>query len=166
MPRNLVEKLLHAHLVSGHCAPGNEITVAIDQTLVHDGTGTMAFLQFEALGIERVKIGLSVTYIDHNTQQIGSENSDVHQYLQSVSARFGSIYSRPGNGICHQVHLERFGIPGTTLLGADSHTPTAGGIGQLAIGAGGLDVAAIMGGWPFHTHFPDGLPSRTLGCAA
>ena len=154
MPRNLVEKVLHAHLVGGHCAPGNEIKVAIDQTLVHDGTGTMAFLQFEALGIERIKTGLSVTYIDHNTQQIGSENSDVHQYLQSVSARFGSIYSRPGNGICHQVHLERFGIPGATLLGADSHTPTAGGIGQLAIGAGGLDVAAIMGGWPFDITFP------------
>ena len=98
MPRNLVEKVLHAHLVSGHCAPGKEITVAIDQTLLHDGTGTMAFLQFEALGIERVKIGLSVTYIDHNTQQIGSENSDVHQYPQSVSARFGSIYSRPETG--------------------------------------------------------------------
>ncbi|MCU0592103.1 MAG: aconitase family protein, partial [Desulfobacterales bacterium] len=134
--------------------PGREIAVEIDQTLVHDATGTMAFLQFEALGIDAIRTDRSVTYIDHNTQQIGFENSDDHLYLQSVSAKFGAVYSRAGNGICHQVHLERFGKPGTTLLGADSHTPTGGGIGQIAIGAGGLDVAVAMGGGPFRLICP------------
>jgi aconitate hydratase len=154
MGRNIVEKVLQAHLKEGACIPGKEIAIGIDQTLVHDATGTMAFLQFEALGVPEIRTDLSVTYIDHNTQQIGFENSDDHLYLQSVSARFGAVYSRAGNGICHQVHLERFGKPGTTLLGADSHTPTGGGIGQIAIGAGGLDVAVAMGGGPFHLTCP------------
>jgi len=154
MGRNIVEKVMQTHLREGDTVPGQEIAIGIDQTLVHDATGTMAFLQFEALGVSHVRTGLSVTYIDHNTQQIGFENSDDHLYLQSVSARFGAVYSRAGNGICHQVHLERFGRPGTTLLGADSHTPTGGGIGQIAIGAGGLDVAVAMGGGPFHITCP------------
>jgi len=154
MGMNIVEKLLQAHLREGDYAPGREIAVGIDQTLVHDATGTMAFLQFEALGVDAVRTERSVTYIDHNTQQIGFENSDDHLYLQSVSAKYGAVYSRAGNGICHQVHLERFGKPGTTLLGADSHTPTGGGIGQIAIGAGGLDVAVAMGGGPFRLACP------------
>jgi aconitate hydratase len=154
MSRNIVEKVLQAHLREGDTIPGKEIAVGIDQTLVHDATGTMAFLQFEALGIDAIRTDRSVTYIDHNTQQIGFENSDDHLYLQSVSAAFGAVYSRAGNGICHQVHLERFGRPGTTLLGADSHTPTGGGIGQIAIGAGGLDVAVAMGGGPFRLACP------------
>jgi aconitate hydratase len=154
MGENIVEKVLQAHLREGNYIPGQEIAVGIDQTLVHDATGTMAFLQFEALGIEAIRTERSVTYIDHNTQQIGFENSDDHLYLQSVSAKFGAVYSRAGNGICHQVHLERFGRPGTTLLGADSHTPTGGGIGQIAIGAGGLDVAVAMGGGPFRLACP------------
>lgn len=154
MGRNIVEKVMQTHLREGDTVPGQEIAIGIDQTLVHDATGTMAFLQFEALGVSHVRTGLSVTYIDHNTQQIGFENSDDHLYLQSASARFGAVYSRAGNGICHQVHLERFGRPGTTLLGADSHTPTGGGIGQIAIGAGGLDVAVAMGGGPFHITCP------------
>ena len=149
MALNIVEKVLQSHLKEGGYIPGREIGIKIDQTLVHDATGTMALLQFEALGVDQVKTDLSVTYIDHNMVQIGFENNDDHLYLQSVSARFGLIYSRAGNGICHQVHLERFGKPGTTLLGADSHTPTGGGIGQIAIGAGGLDVAVAMGGGAF-----------------
>jgi aconitate hydratase len=154
MGKNIVEKVLQAHLKEGVCVPGQEIAIGIDQTLVHDATGTMAFLQFEALGVSAIGTDLSVTYIDHNTQQIGFENSDDHLYLQSVSKKFGAVYSRAGNGICHQVHLERFGRPGTTLLGADSHTPTGGGIGQIAIGAGGLDVAVAMGGGPFRLICP------------
>jgi aconitate hydratase len=149
MGKNIIEKVLQAHMKKGAYLPGKEIGIRIDQTLTHDATGTMAFLQFEALGMSEVKTELSVNYIDHNTQQIGFENSDDHLYLQSVAARFGVVYSRAGNGICHQVHLERFGKPGTTLLGADSHTPTGGGIGQIAIGAGGLDVAVAMGGGGF-----------------
>ena len=149
MGKNIVEKVLQAHLREGEYVPGKPIGIRIDQTLVQDATGTMAFLQFEALGLSEVKTDLSVTYVDHNTQQIGFENSDDHLYLQGASARFGVVYSRAGNGICHQVHLERFGKPGTTLLGADSHTTTGGGIGQIAIGAGGLDVAVAMGGGAF-----------------
>ncbi|MCU0559745.1 MAG: aconitate hydratase [Desulfobacterales bacterium] len=149
MARNIVEKVLQGHLREGAYVPGREIGVHIDQTLAHDATGTMAFLQFEALGVDTVRTDLSVTYIDHNTVQIGFENNDDHLYLQSASARFGAVFSRAGNGICHQVHLERFGKPGTTLLGADSHTPTGGGVGQFAVGAGGLDVAVAMGGGPF-----------------
>ncbi len=145
MGKNIVEKILEAHLMKGRCVPGEEIEIRVDQTLIHDATGTMAMLEFEALGLETIKPRPSVIYVDHNTQQIGFENNDDHIYLQSAAQRFGAVYSRAGNGICHQVHLERFGIPGTVLLGADSHTPTAGGLGQLGIGAGGLDVAIAMG---------------------
>ncbi len=154
MPLNITEKVLQRHLAEGACTAGREIGIRIDQTLVHDATGTMAFLQFEALGRDAVRTELSVTYIDHNTVQIGFENNDDHLYLQSASARFGAVFSRAGNGICHQVHLERFGRPGTTLLGADSHTPTGGGIGQFAVGAGGLDVAVAMGGGLFRLTDP------------
>jgi len=154
MGKNLVQKILEAHLVAGELKTGEEIAIKIDQTLTQDATGTMAYLQFEALGIPRVKTELSVSYVDHNTLQSGFENADDHQFLQSIAAKYGIYFSRPGNGICHQVHLERFGIPGKTLLGSDSHTPTGGGIGMIAMGAGGLDVAVAMGGGPFHLPTP------------
>jgi aconitate hydratase len=154
MPRTLTYKILKSHLVEGELEPGNEIAISIDQTLTQDATGTMAYLQFEALGLDRVRTKLSVSYVDHNTLQCGYENADDHRYLQSVAAKYGVFFSRPGNGICHQVHLERFGVPGMTLLGSDSHTPTGGGIGMLAIGAGGLDVAVAMGGGPFYLTAP------------
>ncbi|MCX7679362.1 MAG: aconitate hydratase [Spirochaetes bacterium] len=147
-------KILREHLVEGDLKPGDEIGIRIDQTLTQDATGTMAYLQFEALGISRVRTQLSVSYVDHNTLQMGFENADDHIYLQTVSSRYGIYFSRPGNGICHQVHLERFARPGATLLGSDSHTPTAGGIGMVAIGAGGLDVAVAMGGGPFYFQCP------------
>lgn len=154
MGHTLAHKILKKHLVSGNLTPGNEIAIRIDQTLTQDATGTMAYLQFEALGIPKVKTKRSVSYIDHNTLQTGFENADDHRYLQSVAAKYGIYFSRPGNGICHQVHLERFGMPGQTLLGSDSHTPTAGGLGMIAIGAGGLDVAVAMGGGSFHLAMP------------
>lgn len=154
MGKNIVQKILDAHIVSGAAETGREVAVRIDQTLTQDATGTMAYLQFEALGFERVKTELSVSYVDHNTIQEGFENADDHKYLESVAGKFGIYYSRPGNGICHQVHLERFGAPGKTLLGSDSHTPTGGGIGMIAIGAGGLDVAVAMGGGPFYLSYP------------
>jgi aconitate hydratase len=154
MALNLTQKILKAHLVSGEMVPGKEIAIKIDQTLTQDATGTMSYLQFEALGLDRVKTELSVSYVDHNMLQTGFENADDHRYLQTVAERYGIIFSRPGNGICHQVHLERFGKPGKTLLGSDSHTPTNGGLGMIAIGAGGLDVALAMGGEPFHTTMP------------
>ncbi len=152
--QNLVQKILASHLASGTLAPGGEIEIVIDQTLCQDATGTMAFLELEAMGVDRVRTELSVQYIDHNTSQNGPENQNDHLYLQSVCAAKGVHFSRPGNGICHQVHLERFGIPGKTLLGSDSHTPTGGGIGMLAIGAGGLDVAVAMAGGPFKLTCP------------
>jgi aconitate hydratase len=154
MALNLTQKILKAHLVSGELVPGKEIAIKIDQTLTQDATGTMSYLQFEALGLDRVKTELSVSYVDHNMLQTGFENADDHRYLQTVATRYGIIFSRPGNGICHQVHLERFGKPGKTLLGSDSHTPTNGGLGMIAIGAGGLDVALAMGGEPFYTTMP------------
>lgn len=154
MGLNVTEKILEAHLVEGALQPGAEIGIRIDQTLTQDATGTMAFLQFEAMGLDRVRNELAVSYVDHNTLQAGSENADDHAYLQSAAARYGAVFSRPGNGICHQVHLERFGVPGKTLLGADSHTPMAGGMGMLAMGAGGLDVAVAMGGGPFYLSAP------------
>ena len=154
MPMNLTYKILRSHLVEGDLNPGEEIAIRTDQTLTQDATGTMAFLQFEALGIERVRTKLSASYVDHNTLQCGFENADDHRYLQSAASRYGVLFSRPGNGICHQVHLERFGAPGMTLLGSDSHTPTCGGLGMLAIGAGGLDVAVAMGGGPFYLSAP------------
>ncbi|TGE38908.1 aconitate hydratase [Desulfosporosinus fructosivorans] len=154
MGQNLTQKILTSHLVSGDLKKGNEIALKIDQTLTQDATGTMAYLQFEAMNLSRVRTECSVSYIDHNTLQTGFENADDHAFLQSAAARFGAYFSRPGNGICHQVHLERFAKPGKTLLGSDSHTPTAGGMGMLAMGAGGLDVAVAMGGGAFYLPSP------------
>ena len=132
MPRNIVEKILSAHLVEGELAPGKEIAIRIDQTLTQDATGTMADLQFESMGVPCVKTDLSVSYVDHNTIQVGFENADDHDYLESVARRYGEVFSRPGNGICHQLHLERFGKPGATLLGSDSHTPTGGAVTAIS----------------------------------
>ncbi|MBQ3520186.1 MAG: aconitate hydratase [Clostridia bacterium] len=154
MGLTLAQKIISSHLVCGEMIPGSEIGLRIDQTLTQDATGTMAYLQFEAMGIERVKTELSVAYIDHNTLQNGFENADDHRFIQTVAYKRGIRFSRPGNGICHQVHLERFGIPGKTLLGSDSHTPTGGGIGMLAMGAGGLDVAVAMGGGTYYIPMP------------
>ncbi len=154
MDKTLTEKILSQHIVDGEMVKGQEIGIRIDHTLTQDATGTMAYLQFEAMGLDKVKTELSVSYVDHNTVQIGFENADDHKYLQSVAAKFGIVYSRAGNGICHQVNLERFGRPGKTLLGSDSHTPTGGGIGMIAIGAGGLDVAVAMGGGSFYITCP------------
>lgn len=150
----LTEKILHEHLVTGEMKKGAPIGIRIDQTLTQDATGTMAYLQLEAMGVDQVKTELSVSYVDHNTLQSGFENADDHKYLQTVAKKHGVFFSRPGNGICHQVHLERFGRPGATLLGSDSHTPTGGGIGMIAIGAGGLDVACAMAGEPFMLNMP------------
>ncbi len=154
MGRNLVYKILESHLVEGKLEPGTEISIKIDQTLTQDATGTMAYLQFEAMDVPRVKTEISVSYVDHNTLQDGFENADDHRYLMTVASKYGIHYSKAGNGICHQVHLERFGRPGKTLLGSDSHTPTSGGIGMIAIGAGGLDVAVAMGGGSFYLTCP------------
>jgi aconitate hydratase len=154
MGLTLTEKILNQHILEGYPVKGKEIGIKIDQTLTQDATGTMAYLQFEAMNVPKVKTELSVSYVDHNTVQIGFENADDHKYLQSIAAKYGIIYSRAGNGICHQVHLERFGRPGKTLLGSDSHTPTGGGIGMIAIGAGGLDVAVAMAGGPFYLTYP------------
>ncbi len=154
MGMNIAQKILSAHLLEGEMKAGNQIAVKIDQTLTQDATGTMAYLQFEAMGIDHIQNELAVSYVDHNTVQVGFENSDDHRYLQSVAQKFGVVFSRPGNGICHQVHLERFGIPGKTLLGSDSHTPTGGGIGMFAMGAGGIDVAVAMGGGAFYMTSP------------
>lgn len=160
---NVTEKILHAHLVSGTPVAGNEVAIRIDQTLTQDATGTMAYLQFESMGLQRVKTDISVSYVDHNTVQIGFENADDHDYLQSVAKKYGIIYSKPGNGICHQLHLERFGKPGKTLIGSDSHTPTGGGIGMIAIGAGGIDVAVAMGGGAYNIAWPKVVGIRLEG---
>jgi len=154
MGYTIVEKIIKKHLVSGNMNAGEEIGLKIDQTLTQDATGTMAYLQFEAMGTERVKTELSVAYIDHNTLQAGFENADDHRYIQTVTKKHGIRFSRPGNGICHQVHLERFAVPGKTLIGSDSHTPTAGGIGMMGMGAGGLDVAVAMGGGTYYITMP------------
>ena len=154
MGKTIAEKIIAAHLISGEMRPGSEIALRIDQTLTQDATGTMAYLEFETMGIPRVRTELSVAYVDHNTLQCGFENSDDHRYLQTVAAKYGVQFSRPGNGICHQVHLERFGKPGKTLIGSDSHTPTGGGLGMLAFGAGGLDVAVAMGGGAYYITMP------------
>ncbi len=154
MPLTIAQKIIQAHLVSGEMKAGTEISIRIDQTLTQDSTGTMAYLQFEAIGVPRVKTERSVAYIDHNMLQSGFENADDHKFIRTVAYKHGIYLSRPGNGICHQVHLERFGIPGKTLLGSDSHTPTGGGIGMLAIGAGGLDVAVAMGGGAYYLTMP------------
>ena len=160
---NLTQKILSAHLLSGELVPGTEISIRIDQTLTQDSTGTMAYLQFEAMGVDRVKTKKSVAYIDHNTLQTGFENADDHQYIQSVAKKHGIWCSKPGNGICHQVQLERIGVPGYTLLGSDSHTPTGGGIGMLAIGAGGLDVAVAMGGGAYYLSCPKVVGIKLTG---
>ncbi|MBR3791334.1 MAG: aconitate hydratase [Clostridia bacterium] len=154
MGKTLTEKILSAHLVDGEMIKGKEIGIKIDQTLTQDATGTMAYLEFEAMGVPRVKTEKSVAYIDHNTLQNGFENADDHRFIGSVCKKHGIYFSRPGNGICHQVHLERFGIPGKTLIGSDSHTPTGGGIGMIAIGAGGMDVAVAMGGGAYYITCP------------
>ena len=154
MGKTVAEKILAAHLVEGELRKGEEIALRIDQTLTQDATGTMAYLEFEAIGIPRVKTELSVSYVDHNLVQSDFKNADDHVFLQGVARKFGLYFSPPGNGICHQVHLERFGIPGKTLLGSDSHTPTGGGLGMLAMGAGGLDVAMAMAGKPFYLVMP------------
>ena len=154
MGYTLAEKIIAAHLLAGEMKAGSEIALRIDQTLTQDATGTMAYLQFKAMGIPRVKTERSVAYIDHNTLQSGFENADDHRFIQTVAMKHGIYYSPPGNGICHQVHLERFGVPGKTLLGSDSHTPTGGGLGMLAIGAGGLDVAVAMGGGAYYIDMP------------
>ena len=154
MGMTIAQKIIAAHLVDGDMTPGSQIALKIDQTLTQDATGTMAYLELETMGIDRVKTELSVAYVDHNTLQSGFENADDHRYLQTVAAKYGVYFSRPGNGICHQVHLERFGKPGKTLIGSDSHTPTGGGIGMLAFGAGGLDVAVAMGGGAYYINMP------------
>jgi len=154
MGKTLTEKIIEGHLQAGNLEKGSDIAIKIDQTLTQDATGTMAYLQFEAIGIERVQTELSVSYVDHNTLQTDFKNPDDHRYLQSIAAKYGLYFSRPGNGICHQLHLERFARPGTTLLGSDSHTPTGGGVGMIAIGAGGLDVAAAMAGETFRLKMP------------
>lgn len=163
MGKTLAEKIIAQHLVHGEMIPGKEIALRIDQTLTQDATGTMAYLQFEALDIPQVKTKRSMTYVDHNTLQNGFENADDHRFLQSFSKKYGLYYSRAGNGICHQVHLERFAVPGETLLGADSHTPTAGGMGMLAIGAGGLDIATAMAGEPFYLRMPSIIKVELMG---
>lgn len=154
MGLTIAQKIIRRHLLSGEMTPGADVGLRIDQTLTQDATGTMAYLEFEAMGVPRVKTERSVAYIDHNTLQTGFENADDHRYIQTVAKKHGIYFSRPGNGICHQVHLERFGIPGKTLIGSDSHTPTGGGIGMLAFGAGGLDVAVAMGGGEYHITMP------------
>lgn len=163
MGLTVAEKILQAHLVEGELKKGEEIALRIDQTLTQDATGTMAYLEFEAIGIPRVKTELSVSYVDHNLVQSDFRNADDHRFLQSVARKFGLWFSPPGNGICHQVHLERFGIPGKTLLGSDSHTPTGGGLGMLAMGAGGLDVAMAMAGKPFYLIMPKIFGIRLTG---
>ncbi len=163
MGDNLTRKILKAHLVTGELIPGREISIRIDQTLTQDATGTMAYLQFEAMGIPKVRTEVSVSYVDHNMLQDDFKNADDHRYLQSVGSRYGVWFSRPGNGICHQVHRERFGVPGKTLLGSDSHTPTGGGLGMLAMGAGGLDIAVAMAGGAFFLPCPKVLGIRLTG---
>jgi len=154
MGMTIAQKIIAAHKLDGDMTPGSQVALKIDQTLTQDATGTMAYLELETMGIDRVKTELSVAYVDHNTLQSGFENADDHRYLQTVAAKYGVYFSRPGNGICHQVHLERFGKPGKTLIGSDSHTPTGGGIGMLAFGAGGLDVAVAMGGGAYYINMP------------
>ena len=154
MGLTIAQKIIKEHLVSGEMTPGKEVALKIDQTLTQDATGTMAYLEFETMGVPRVRTELSVAYIDHNTLQSGFENADDHRFIQSMAKKYGLYFSRPGNGICHQVHLERFGKPGKTLIGSDSHTPTGGGIGMLAMGAGGLDVAVAMGGGAYYITMP------------
>lgn len=154
MEKNIVEKILAEHLVEGDLKAGSDIAITVDHAITQDATGTMVYLQFESMGLKKIQSELAVSYVDHNTVQVGPENADDHEYLQSAAAKYGAVYSKPGNGICHQLHLERFGAPGKTMLGSDSHTPTGGGLGMIAIGAGGIDVAVAMGGGVFHLTAP------------
>ena len=163
MGLTIAQKIIKAHMISGDMTVGQEVALKIDQTLTQDATGTMAYLEFETMGLDRVKTERSVAYIDHNTLQSGFENADDHRYIQSVCKKHGIYFSRPGNGICHQVHLERFGKPGKTLIGSDSHTPTGGGIGMLAMGAGGLDVAVAMGGGAYYITMPKMYKVNLIG---
>ena len=160
---NIIQKIIKSHLIEGEMEAGKTVGIKIDQTLTQDATGTMAYLEFEAMEISEPKTEISVSYVDHNTSQMGFENADDHKYLQTIAEKFGLHYSRAGNGICHQVHLERFGIPGNTLLGSDSHTPTGGGMGMMAIGSGGLDVARAISGFPFYITFPRVLKINLTG---
>ena len=163
MKKNLTHKILESHLVEGELAPGREIAITIDQTLLQDATGTLALLEFEALGLDRVKVALAAQYVDHNLLQTDNKNADDHRFLQTAAARYGIHFSKPGNGVSHQVHMERFGVPGRTLLGSDSHTPGAAGVSALGIGAGGLDVALAMAGYPYHLTCPRVLGVKLLG---
>lgn len=163
MKKNLVHKILEAHLVEGELVPGKEIGIRIDHTLLQDATGTLAMLEFEALGLDRVKVELAAQYVDHNLLQTDNKNADDHRFLQTAAARFGVHFSKPGNGVSHQVHMERFGVPGKTLLGSDSHTPGAAGVSMLGIGAGGLDVALAMAGYPYHLLCPRVLGVKLIG---
>jgi len=163
MAKTIVEQIMAAHLVSGELVPGGEVALRIDQTLTQDATGTLAYLEFEAMGVERVQTEVSVSYVDHNLLQTDYRNADDHRFLKTIAAKYGLYFSPPGNGICHQVHLERFGIPGQTLIGSDSHTPTAGGAGMLSFGAGGLDVALAMAGQPFYLVMPEVIGVRLEG---
>jgi aconitate hydratase len=163
MAKNLTHKILEEHLLEGRLVPGEEIAIRIDHTLLQDATGTMAMLEFEALGLERVKVGLAAQYVDHNLLQTDNKNADDHKYLQTACARYGIHFSRPGNGVSHQVHMERFGRPGLTMIGADSHTPGAAGVSMLAIGAGGLDVAMAMAGHPYNFPCPKVLGVKLTG---
>jgi aconitate hydratase len=160
---HIVGQILYEHLIEGELIPGTEIGIRADQTLTQDATGTLVYLEFMSLGVERIQTKCSVSYIDHNTLQTGFENADDHLFLQSAAARYGVHFSRPGNGICHQVHLERFGVPGQTLLGSDSHTPSAGGLGMLAMGAGVMDVSLAMAGIPFYMTVPKVILVRLIG---
>src|SRR5512137_1403324 len=163
MGKNVTQKILEAHLVEGELVPGADIAIRVDQTLLQDATGTMAMLEFMAMGIDRVKVELAAQYIDHNLLQTDNKNSDDHIFLMTAGEKFGIHVSKAGNGVSHQVHLERFGIPGKVLLGADSHTPTAAGLSLLAIGAGGLDVALAMAGHPFHLRCPRVMGVKLTG---
>ena len=163
MGLNLVYKILKEHLVEGKLKVGSPIGIKIDRTLTQDSTGTMAYLQLEAMGIDRVKTKKSIAFIDHNMLQQGFENADDHRYIQTVASKYGVYFSKPGNGICHQVFLERFSVPGDTLIGSDSHTPTAGGVGMLAIGAGGLDVSIAMAGGAYYINVPEVVKVNLIG---
>ena len=160
MGKNIVEKIFEAHMVSGSLEAGKPIGLRVDQVYTQDATGTMAWLQFEAMGLDRVKVPLAVSYIDHNMVQSNFMNPDDHKFLQTVAAKYGAYFSRPGNGICHQVHLEQFAAPGKIALGTDSHTPTGGGMAMIAIGVGGLDAATVMGGSPFELNMPQGRKDK------
>ena len=163
MGLTLTEKILKAHLVEGEMVKGSEIGIRIDQTLTQDATGTMAYLEFEAMGVPRVRTERSVAYIDHNTLQNGFENADDHEFIKTVASKHGVYFSKPGNGVCHQVFLERFAVPGETLIGSDSHTPNAGAVGMLAMGSGGLDVALAMAGGAYYINVPKVCKVNVIG---